>query len=102
MKIRKHLNHEVEVEIGLDDIRTALREVCEKATVQRVGSQRPSKEDVIEAITDIGTFLRAIPDYQLSSMTFGQLSTIGNFLAEQAKRFKKPLEKLEEVGDAKP
>jgi hypothetical protein len=88
MKIRKWIDasQEIEVDIGADDIRAALAEACGVVNRTRPGDG-PSRQDILIALNNIGAFLRAITDNQISMLTFGQRSTVWKFLREHSERF---------------
>lgn len=90
MKIRKwvDMGQEVNVEVGVDDIRAALQEAFAVVTTDRLGEPGPNRAEILMAINNIGTFLKAITPAQISFLTFGQCDMIWKFLSDQAARFK--------------
>lgn len=84
MKITKwvDMSQEVEVEIGIDDVRAALAE-----SFAEVAKDFSGTAAMLLAFNRIGTFLRAVTSEHINMLEAHQRQTIGNFLAEQAKRF---------------
>ncbi len=84
MKISKwvDLSQEVEIEIGLDDVRGTLAE-----SFAQVTKGSPGETGMLLAFNQIAMFMRAVTVKQIGMLNAQQRRTIGNFLAEQAKRF---------------
>lgn len=91
MKITKWVDipsQEVEIEIGLDDIRIALSKAFGAALPRNdENDESPTSLDVMLALASIGSFLRALTDEQIATLMPSQRVVIATFLAEQAKRF---------------
>jgi hypothetical protein len=79
---------EVQVEIGADDVRLALAEAFAAVTVDRLGENPPDKNDVVRAISSIGTFLNALTDEQISLLNDKQQEITSDFLGKNAERFR--------------
>jgi len=94
MRLRKWVDfgQEVEVEIGLDDVRSALAEAFDNVTRDRLGENGPNQCDVLLAINCIGTFFNALTDEQVNLLTSTQRQVVSQFLNNQAKRFTSPAE----------
>lgn len=89
MKVSKwvDMGQEVEIEVGVDDIRGALAEAFARVTNDRLGEDGPTAQEVMFAFNSIAQFLRAITNEQISHMNVHQLATIAGFLDTQAKRY---------------
>lgn len=91
MKISKwvDMGQDVDIEIGVDDIRGALAEAFARVTedTQWLGDSPPNSNDVVLALSNIGSFLRALTDAQIAMLNSKQRATIAKFLTEQAERF---------------
>jgi hypothetical protein len=89
MKITKwvDMGEEVEVEVSTEDIRAALAESFAEVTKDLLG-ELPSTFPVVSALSDIGKFLRALSDEQIALLNPAQRRVVGQFLAEQAARFR--------------
>jgi len=89
MKVSKWVDfgQEVEVEIGVDDVRAALAEGFHLATEDRLGEPGPLPMEVIRAFNDMAIFLRALSDSQIALLTPAQRAVIHAFLSEQSQRF---------------
>jgi len=90
VKIKKwvDMGQEVDVEVGVDNIRAALQEAFSVVTTDRLGEPGPNRADILMALNNIGTFLKAITPAQISLLNFGQCDVIWKFLSDQAARFK--------------
>lgn len=88
MKISKwvDMGQEVEIEIGVDDIRGSLAEAFARVTNERFEDE-PTVQDVMLALNSIAQFLRALTNEQIAKMNVHQQATIAGFLDEQSKRF---------------
>jgi len=88
MKVTKwvHFGQEVEINISMHDIREALTEA--------LGSPATSEHEPMKAVfaclAQTTTFYRAITDEQIVLMNDNQRKLIGQFLSEQADRFRVP------------
>jgi hypothetical protein len=80
---------EVDVEVGVDDIRVALAEAFANVTDDRLGEEGPSRHDISRAINCIALFLKALTDEHIALLTQGQREIIGKFLSESAARFER-------------
>lgn len=91
MKIRKwvDMGQEVEVEIGADDIRSALSEAFSRVMQDRLGEEGPTRQEVTLALNDIAIFFNALTDQQIDLLTLGQRNIVQVFLFKAAERFKR-------------
>lgn len=91
MRIKTFVNfgQEVEVEIGMGDIRSALAECFVTVTADRLGEEVPSISDVTRALNTVATFLKALTDQQIAEFNDTQRKVIHDFLAEQAARYER-------------
>lgn len=87
MRITKwvDMGAEVEVEIGVDDIRCALVEAF-SASNQNL-EEPVNIHDILRAFSNIGSFLRAFTDEQIAMLNDAQRKIIGDFLKTEAERF---------------
>lgn len=89
---------EVEIQIGADDIGSALNEAFSCA------NQRPEEavniHDVLRALNDIAGFLKGISDENIARLNDKQRQLIGGFLRDQAPRFLPAAPAAEAQGDA--
>ena len=90
MKVTKwvDMGQEVEVDVGVDDIRSALAEAFAAVTEDRLGENGPNKNDVLLALNSMAAFLNALTDGQIGLLTLGQRITVESFLTRVAARFK--------------
>jgi hypothetical protein len=88
MKVVKWIEQEIEVEIGLDDIREALSEVL-SATNQAI-EEATDMRDILKSFNCVGQFLNAFDQHQIDRLNFGQRSMIEKYLRTAADRFKLP------------
>lgn len=86
---------EVEIQIGADDIRSALNEAFNCAN-QRL-EEAVNIHDVLRAMNDIAGFVRGISDENIARLADKQRQSIGEFFRDQARRF---LPAAEAQGDA--
>ena len=89
MKVRKWVDFgvDVDVEIGVDDIRGAISEACSNVTQDRLGEPGPNRAEVVYAVSCCCNFLKAMTDEHISLMTEQARTLVSKFLAEQAERF---------------
>jgi hypothetical protein len=89
MKISKwvDMGQEVEIEIGVDDIRASLSECFERATGDELDGDGPNRHQIIYTIDALAKFLRAMTDRHIDCLTHEQRKVIETFLAEQSKRY---------------
>jgi hypothetical protein len=89
MKISKwvDMGQEVEIEIGTDDIRSALAEVFERATRDELDGSGPNRQEIIYAIDTLAKCLRALTNRHIDCLTHEQRKVVETFLAEQSKRY---------------
>ena len=89
MKVSKWIDmgQEVEVEIGMDDIRAALNEAFSRVTTDPLGEEGPNVRTVMMAFNGLANFLNALTDAQIAMLTSVQQDVIRNFLARSAERF---------------
>jgi len=89
MKVSKwvDIGQEVEIEIGVDDVRAALAEGFHAATEDRLGEPGPLPSEVIYALNDMAIFLRALSDSQIAMLKPKQRELVREFLSEQSQRF---------------
>lgn len=89
MRISKwvDMGQEVEIEIGMDDIRAALSECFERATRDELYDEGPNRQHIVYAMNTLGTFLRALTDRHIDCLTHEQRRVIEAFLTEQSKRY---------------
>jgi hypothetical protein len=94
MRIRKwvDIGQDIDIDIGLDDIRCAMAEAFQNVTQDRLGEPGPNRAEIMMTFNDIAIFLKAVTNAQISMMTLGQIDTIHRFLTTQAERFKIPEE----------
>jgi hypothetical protein len=85
------MGQEVEVEIGVDDIRAALGEAFEVVTRDPLGEEGPSRFDVIRALNMIGAFLNALTDEQIALLTDPVRRNVQTYLAKTSERFQNQL-----------
>lgn len=88
MKVSKWVDfgQEVEVDMNLTDVRGVIAEACARVTNPQF-EEEPTRNDVVEALSRIGLFLKALTDEQIALLNQSQRSLISGFLAENAKRF---------------
>jgi hypothetical protein len=88
VKISKWVDfgQEVEIDMNLTDVRCAIGEACERVTNPQF-EEEPTRHDVVEALSRIGLFLKALTDEQIALLNESQRSLVSGFLAEHAKRF---------------
>lgn len=84
MKIYKwvDIGQEVEIEIGFNDVRVALAE-----SFAQVTKGSPGETGMLLAFNQIAMFMKAVTVKQIGMLNVQQRKIIGDFLAEQAKRF---------------
>lgn len=91
MKISKwvDMGQDVDVEIGVDDIRDALTEAFAQITEDEswAGGSIPNSDDIVRVLADIGSFLRALTDDQIALLNPAQRTLVETFLREHACRF---------------
>jgi hypothetical protein len=89
MKISKwvDMGQEVEIEIGMDDIRAAMAECFGKVTEERL-FDAPGANEVIAAFSTIGKFFNALTAEHINLLTTNQKRIVANYLADQVERFK--------------
>jgi len=90
MKVSKWVDmaQEVQIEIGMEDVRAALNEAFYEVTREdRLGEPGPNNSEIMLAFNNIGGFLRAFTDEQIAQLKPAARKVIGEFLAEQSKRF---------------
>lgn len=89
MKIRKWVDfgQEVDVEIGMEDIRSALGEAFSNVTADRLGEERPNRGNVARALNSIAGFLNALTDEHVALLSSAARSTVRTFLVKAADRF---------------
>jgi hypothetical protein len=92
VRVRKwvDIGQEVEIEIGIEDIRAGLNEAFYAVTEDRLGEPGPNNAEVMMAFNNLGTFLRAVTAEQIGRMKPAQRQAILAFLAEQALRYEEP------------
>jgi hypothetical protein len=78
---------EVEIEIGLDDVRAAMAEAFENVTQDRLGEPGPNRAEIGMALNQVGTFLKALTDEHIAALSDPARKIVNAFLVEQAKRF---------------
>lgn len=82
MKITKWVDfpsQEIEIDIGSEDVIEALLDV---------GDDMLKAEAVYRAVNNLANVFRKLPDEAIALLTAPARGTIGNFLAEQEKRFR--------------
>ncbi len=89
MKVSKwvDMGQEVDIEIGVDDIRGALGEAFAQVTRDRLGEPGPNVAEIKFALNSMAEFLRAVTDRHIDMLTHEQRKMIENFLAAQASRY---------------
>jgi hypothetical protein len=89
MKIIKwvDMSREIDIEIGLNDVRAVLAESFKKAGRDHTGEIVSDFAPVLLAFNQIAMFMKAVTIEQIGMLNAQQRKTIGDFLAEQAKRF---------------
>ena len=90
MKIRKWVDfgQEIQIEIGIEDVRGALAECFKNVMADRLGEDGPSVVEVLRTFSCVGTFLSALTEEQISAFNDSQRKVIFAFLTEQASRYK--------------
>lgn len=84
------MGQEVEIEIGMEEIRAALSECFAVVTDDRLGEEGPNRAEVAYALNSVGTFLNALTIEHIGKLNSAQRETIRIFLLTQAERFKEP------------
>lgn len=89
MKISKWIDmgQEVEIEVGMEDIRCALAECFSKITSDRLGEAPANQAEISMAFSTLAEFLRAVTDRQIDTLTHAQRKIIETFLSDQSKRY---------------
>ncbi len=89
MKVSKwvDMGAEVDVEIGVDDVRAALGEAFSRVTQEHLGEEGPSAHDVKCALYSIGTFLNAMTDEHIALLEPKPREIVRAFLFKNAERF---------------
>ncbi len=89
MKISKwvDMGQEVEIEVGVDDVRAALAEAFDNVTQDRLGEEGPNRSEVALTLNNIAQFLKALTDDQIAMLSPQARELTAKFLAEQSKRF---------------
>ena len=89
MKVSKwvDMGQEVEIEIGIDDIRATLSECFDRATRDELDGKGPNRQQIIYAIDTLAKCLRALTDRHIDCLTHEQRKIIETFLFEQSKRY---------------
>jgi hypothetical protein len=92
MKVTKWVDYgcEVEVEVGADDIRSALNEAF--YAVNQNEEEAINIHDILYAFSSIAAFLIAFSEEQITLLKPAQRKTIAEFLTKQGERFKMPVE----------
>ncbi len=90
MKISKwvDMGQEVEIDIDVDDIHSALAEAFSNITEDRLGEEKPTTRDVLRVFNTIAQFLKAITDEQIAGMAPVPAGVVATFLDLQAQRYK--------------
>jgi len=81
------MGQEVEIEIGMEDVRAALAESFQTITTDRLGEPGPNAAEFKMALSQIGTFLNAVTDEHIALLTLDARKVISNFLSGNAARF---------------
>lgn len=91
MKISKwvDMGQEVDIEIGMDDIRAAMQECFATVTTDRLGVSVPNHYEISAAFNAIANFLNALTDEHIGSLSITQRDVIHNYLIRSAERFPK-------------
>ena len=91
MKISKWVDvgQEVDIEIGVDDIRATLQECFSTVTTDRLGVSVPNHYEVSAAFNAMANFLNALTDEHITALSITQRDVIHNYLTRSAERFKK-------------
>ena len=94
MTIRKwvDIGAEVDIDIGVDDIRGALAEAF--ARTEQQFEELPTITDILRAFNIIGGFLNAFEQQHIDRLSLAQRSTIAAYLSKAADRFIVPVEVL--------
>lgn len=89
MKVSKwvDMGQEVEIEIGIEDVRIAMCEAFHVVTRDNLGEPGPANGEVMRAFNNLATFLRAFTDEQITQLKPEPREVIAQFLNEQSKRF---------------
>lgn len=89
MKIEKWVDFGTEVTVDIDvaDIRGALVEAFERT--EKKLDEEPNVQDILRALNQIGTFLRAFDDETLKRLTTQQRLMVAKYLADTAERWYK-------------
>jgi len=89
MKISKwvDMGQEVEIEIGMEDIRYALAETFGRITRTDLPEFQANRAEISMAFSQIADFLRAVTDRQIDMLTHDARRIIEQFLVEQSKRY---------------
>lgn len=82
------MGQEVEVEIGLDDIRAAMGEAFNVVAEDPLGEEGPNRFDIMRALNDIGAFLNAMTDEQIALLNEAARKSVRTYLATASERFK--------------
>jgi hypothetical protein len=100
MKISKwvDMGAEVDIEIGLDDVRGTLAEAFANITDDRLGEPGPNAAEVRKTLNMVGQFLKALTDEQIELIGRPSRMIVGAFLAAQAKRYEEKVRVEEPEG----
>jgi hypothetical protein len=89
MRVRKWVDfgQEVDVEIGMEDVRAALSESFGEVTQDRLGEPGPNRGELTSALSHIATFLRALTAEHIALLNAEQRKVVKGFLSDSAERF---------------
>lgn len=90
MKVSKwvDMGQEVEIEVGVEDIRGALAECFARVTDDNyLGEREANRAEISMAFSTLAEFLRAVSERQIDMLTHEQRRIIKQFLVEQGERY---------------
>ena len=90
MKVSKWVDfgQDVQIDIGVEDVRSALNEAFHVVSADRLGEPGPNRPEVSYALNDIAIFLKAMRDEHIAKLTPGVREKVAAFLMEQSVRFR--------------